>query len=253
MIDVVKIGGSIIDAEHQLDIVLDSMIALGSSAILVHGGGRLATQMANDLGVEQRMVDGRRITDEQTLRIVTMTYAGWINKSIVAKIQARGVNAIGICGADLDIIRATRRHPQPVDYGFVGDVTSVNTEALRHLLTATAPTIVVIAPLTHDGNGTLLNTNADTIAAECSLALLPDVQLTYLFDHAGVLQDRTDERSVLARLDRTTAQELVDAGTIDSGMLPKLHNAFRAAEGGVSSVRITRYDALQEDIGTWIT
>lgn len=250
MIRVVKIGGGIIDNEQQLNAVLESIARSSDPVILVHGGGRLATDIANRLGVEQTMIDGRRVTDIDTLRIVTMTYAGWINKSIVAKLQARGVNAIGLCGADNDIIRASMRPKEPIDYGYVGDIEKVNTQALTAL--QAAHSTLVLAPITHDGAGTLLNTNADTIAAEVALALAPDVELVYAFDHAGVLKDVNDPASLIASIDRAASQRMAEAGEIHTGMLPKLQNAFRAVDAGVQRVRIARYDAVDTTDGTWV-
>ena len=200
MTRVVKIGGGIIDSEQQLDAVLDSIARSTDPVILVHGGGRLATDLATRIGIDQTMIDGRRVTDIDTLRIVTMTYAGWINKSIVAKLQARDVNAIGLCGADNDIIRASMRPKDPIDYGYVGDIERVNTQALTPL--QAAQSTLVIAPITHDGSGTLLNTNADTIAAELALALAPDAELIYAFDHIGVLKDVNDPESLITSIDR---------------------------------------------------
>ncbi len=250
MIRVVKIGGGIIDSEQQLDAVLDGIARSVDPVILVHGGGRLATDLAHRLGIDQTLIDGRRVTDLDTLRVVTMTYAGWINKTIVAKLQARGVHAIGLCGADNDIIRASMRPKVPIDYGYVGDIEKVNTQALT-ALQGTHSTLV-LAPITHDGAGTLLNTNADTIAAEVALALTPDVELVYAFDHAGVLKDVNDPSSLIALIDRAASQRMAEAGEIHTGMLPKLHNAFRAAEGGVQRVRIARYDAVDTTDGTWV-
>lgn len=254
MIRVVKIGGGIIDNEQQLDAVLDSVARSSDPVILVHGGGRLATDIANRLGVEQTMIDGRRVTDIDTLRIVTMTYAGWINKTIVAKLQARGLNAIGLCGADNDIIRASMRPKDPIDYGYVGDVEAVKADVIKQLVLSSPshPVTLVFAPITHDGAGTLLNTNADTIAAEVALALAPDVELVYAFDHAGVLKDVNDPASLIASIDRAASQRMAEAGEIHTGMLPKLHNAFRAVDAGVQRVRIARYDAIDTEEGTWI-
>ena len=243
---VVKIGGSIIDDEAKLKRVLDDLAASNEPFVLVHGGGRQATTLAAALGVEQRMVDGRRITDEETLRITTMVYAGWINKSIVAKLQARGVDAIGICGADGNAIRAHKRTRTEIDYGFVGDVDAVNADMF------TSRRSIVVAPITHDGNGTLLNTNADTIAAEIALALAPNVKLTFAFELPGVMLDISDTNSVVETLTGEQVRELSANGTIDKGMLPKINAALRAADGGVESVRIARFDAIQTNAGTVI-
>lgn len=244
---VVKIGGNVVDDEVALDAVLDRCAAWADPFILVHGGGKVATQMAAALGVEQTMVDGRRITDAATLRIVTMTYAGLINKTIVARLQARGVNALGLTGADGDLLRAHRRRNTTTDFGFVGDVDHVRGERLRQLLQAGFQ--VVLAPLTHDGAGTMLNTNADTIAAEVAIALGAGTRLTYLFDLPGVMLDVADVGSVLPELDRQRADTLIAEGRVVKGMRPKLDNAFRAAAAGCT-VRITNQDAMEG--GTWI-
>lgn len=265
MIRVIKIGGAVVDSEEQLDAVLGCITRSTDPVILVHGGGRLATQLAEQLGIPQTMVNGRRITDADTLRIATMVYAGWINKSIVAKLQSRGINAIGVSGADFNLIRSKKRDPEPVDFGFVGDVVAVDGELLGELtgellgkeedeqmsFRAKRGTIV-IAPITHDGSGTLLNTNADTIATEVAMALAPDVSLTFAFDHAGVLRDVNDPTSVIEKLSRADALKLIDEGVITAGMMPKLENAFKAAERGVQRVRVARYDALDSEGGTWI-
>lgn len=259
MIRVIKIGGAVVDSDEQLNAVLDSITRSTDPVILVHGGGRLATQLAEQLGIPQTMINGRRVTDEDTLRIATMVYAGWINKSIVAKLQARGINALGVSGADLDLIRSKMRAKEPIDFGYVGDVVAVNGELLGELLGEPAgegaplhPSTLVLSPITHDGQGTLLNTNADTIATEVALALAPNVSLTFAFDHAGVLRDVNDATSVIERLSREEAVRLVDEGVITAGMMPKLENAFKAAERGVQQVRVARYDALEGSGGTWI-
>lgn len=255
MIRVIKIGGAVVDSDEQLNAVLDSITRSTDSVILVHGGGRLATQLAEQLGIPQTMVNGRRVTDEDTLRIATMVYAGWINKSIVAKLQARGINALGVSGADLDLIRSKKRAKEQIDFGFVGDPVNVNGELLGELAGEHAslhPFTLVLSPITHDGHGTLLNTNADTIATEVALALAPNVSLTFAFDHAGVLRDVNDATSMIERLSREEAMRLVDEGVITAGMMPKLENAFKAAERGVQQVRVARYDALEGSGGTWI-
>jgi acetylglutamate kinase len=249
---IVKIGGNVIDHEHLLSSVLRSLSSDSSSPfILVHGGGALATKLAADLGVEQTMVGGRRITDANTLRIVTMVYAGWINKSIVAALNAQGRSSVGICGADADIIRAHKRVVGDVDFGFVGDIESVHARNLMSLITAGHD--VVIAPITHDGTGQLLNTNADTIAARVAIALQSSVtSLTYIFDQPGVLTDRHDPSSVIPTLSRASAQALLARGIIADGMLPKLENAFLAAEQGID-VRIQHASDLGTERGTLIT
>lgn len=246
---VIKIGGGILDKPDQLNAVLDAIARRPEGVVLVHGGGRLATDLAERLHLPQHMHEGRRITDDETLQVVTMTYAGWINKSIVAGLYARGVAALGLCGADGDLIRSVKRSPDPVDYGYVGDPVTVNHVVLQRLAQDTVP---VIAPITHDGAGTLLNTNADTVAAVIARALAPNVELVFAFDHAGVLRNLQDPASMIPELSRASATVLVDSGEIHSGMLPKLSAAFSAVEQGVPRVRIVKYDKIDGEGGTWI-
>jgi acetylglutamate kinase len=255
---IVKIGGNIIDDEEMLLSFLKSFAAIfsplqgsGAKAILVHGGGKLATKMAAQLGIEQQMVDGRRITDAETLKIVTMVYAGLINKNIVAQLQANGCNALGLSGADGNTIKSHKRGCNSplgggIDYGFVGDVDAVNTRLLQSLLSQQIA--VVLAPITHDGNGLLLNTNADTIAQETAKALssIYDVELIYSFEKSGVLLDVNDEASVVATLTPTYYQELKEKQQIFAGMIPKLDNAFAAINSGVSKVIIGKAEQLQQ-------
>lgn len=247
---VIKIGGNVVDDAERRAALLDAIAAKRGPVVLVHGGGKVATELAERMGIGQTMVDGRRITDAETLRIVTMVYGGLINKTLVAELQARGVDAVGLTGADGDLIRAHKRVHSERDYGFVGDVDRVNVNLLTTL--ANAGLTVVCAPLTHDGNGTILNTNADTIAREIAVALstVTTTELSYIFEHKGVLRDVSDPDSAIATLSRSEAQAYVDEGVITAGMLPKLDNAFAAAERGVARVRITRWDAL--DGGTQI-
>ncbi|MBU3742311.1 MAG: acetylglutamate kinase [Candidatus Kapabacteria bacterium] len=247
---VIKIGGNVVDSVERRASVLDAIATNGLPTVLVHGGGKLATELAERLNVPQTLVDGRRITDAETLRIVTMVYGGLVNKTLVAELQARGVNAIGLTGADGNLMLAHRRVHAERDYGFVGDVDAVNVALLTML--AEAGYTVVCAPLTHDGKGTLLNTNADTIAREIAVALsaTTETELSYIFEHEGVLRDVNDASSAFVQLSRAQAQAYAANGVITAGMLPKLENAFAAAERGVRRVRITRWDAL--DGGTLI-
>lgn len=247
---VLKIGGSIVDHDERLAMVIDACSAFGEPFVLVHGGGKMATEMADRLGVPTTMEGGRRVTDAETLRIVTMVYGGLVNKNIVAKMQGRGVNAVGITGADGNVVRAHKRVRGTLDFGHVGDIDSVDT-ALLHLLMNSGYS-VVCAPLSHDGAGSLLNTNADTIAAELAIALrrAQNVELVYVFEHAGVLRDVNDPSSMMTSITRTETAALLESGTITAGMMPKLTNAFMAIERGVTSVRITRFDML--DAGTLI-
>lgn len=251
-ITIVKVGGKIVEDDVSLDVLLNGFTAIGGHKLLVHGGGRTATDVAARLGIETVMVGGRRVTDAAMLRVVTMVYGGLVNKQVVARLQARGVNALGLTGADMDVVRSLRRPVADVDYGFVGDVERVDADRLAMLVRSGVTP--VMAPLTHDGRGCLLNTNADTIAGEVARALAPlfDVTLVYCFEHAGVLADPGREDSVIPRIDRATFEALREAGTVGGGMLPKLENCLAAVEAGVARVVITRADALAPGRGTEI-
>lgn len=249
---IIKVGGKIVEEEASLSRLISNFSTIGGHKILVHGGGRSATRTAARLGIESKMVDGRRVTDKETLEVVTMVYGGLVNKNIVARLQANGVNALGLTGADMDVIRSVKRPAGDVDYGFVGDVEKVDAGMLGHLLRMNI--VPVMAPLTHDGNGNILNTNADTIAGETAKALAEhfDVTLTYCFEKKGVLSDEADENSVIANITRKDFEQRVAQGTIHGGMIPKLKNAFDAIDAGVSEVIITEATALNTDGGTHI-
>ena len=243
-LSIIKIGGNIIDDETRLAAFLDGFAAVAGKKILVHGGGKQATKVAEGLGVRQQLVDGRRITDAETLKIVTMVYAGTINKNIVAQLQARGCDAIGLTGADGNSIRAHKRvHPE-IDYGFAGDVDSVDVAFITGLLMLDKT--LVFSPITHDGKGLLLNTNADTIAQELARGLGQsfDVSLVYSFEKSGVLRDADDDSSVIRRIGPAEYQELKAKQQIFSGMIPKLDNAFAALRNGVGRVIIGRAEEL---------
>jgi acetylglutamate kinase len=236
---IVKVGGKIVEEEQSLNQLLKDFRSISGPKILVHGGGRSATAMAAKLGIETQMVEGRRITDKPMLDVVTMVYGGLVNKTIVAGLQAKGCNAAGFCGADLDLIRAVKRPVKEIDYGFVGDVIDINTSELRLLIAeGVAP---VIAPITHNGNGQLLNTNADTIATELAIDLAKffDVNLVYCFEKDGVLYNPEDETTVIHDLDKALYMQYKSEGIISEGMIPKLDNAFRALNSGVFRVLIT--------------
>lgn len=253
MTQVIKIGGGVLDDAAMMQHVLQHCASLGDPFILVHGGGRIATDIATALNIPQTMVNGRRITDAETLRVVIMTYAGLINKDIVAKLQALDVGALGVCGADMDLLRANKREHPTVDYGFVGDVTHVNAANIMQMLSR--GTSLVVAPLSHDGNGQLLNTNADTIAAEIAKALMQHstqrVQLTYLFDLPGVLQDVHNLASVIPVINVDQVETLIADGTLSAGMMPKITMALNAARAGVY-VRIQHAQDLGTQQGTLI-
>ncbi len=249
---VVKVGGGIVENEESLSRLLDDFSRIVERKVLVHGGGRSATRLAADLGIESKMVGGRRVTDAEMLRVVTMVYGGLVNKNIVAGLQARGVNALGLTGADIDVMRSRRRPAQPVDYGFVGDVERCDGRVLSRLVGEGI--VPVMAPLTHDGRGSMLNTNADTIAGETAKALAPyfDVTLVYCFEKAGVLRDEHDEESVVPRISERDFRRLVADGTIQGGMIPKIENALSACRAGVGRVLVTRADRIGRAGGTVI-
>lgn len=250
---IVKVGGAVVEDEARLSSLLASFVRIEGKKILVHGGGRSATALAAQLGVDAVMVEGRRVTDEAMLRVVTMVYGGLVNKRLVARLQGLGVNAAGLTGADMNVIRSHRRPAGVVDYGFVGDVDCVDAAALLSLLSAGVTP--VLAPLTHDGRGTLLNTNADTIAAETAAALARSltVRLVYTFEKPGVLRDVNDEGSVIRHIMREDFSRLKASGVIDGGMLPKIENSLRSVERGVSRVLITSVDDLLGERGTVIS
>lgn len=243
-VNIIKVGGKVVETPATLASLLDTLAGMSGPVVLVHGGGRSATAMASRLGVETVMVDGRRVTDASMLEVVTMVYGGKVNKAIVAGLQARGVNALGLTGADMNLIVSDQRLPNPVDYGFVGDPREVNTDALLMLLQAGI--MPVVAPLTHDGAGNMLNTNADTMAATlaCAAAGLAEVTLTFCFEKPGVLANPDDDSSVIARIDRGVYETMKREGTVAGGMIPKLDNAFKALEAGVKRVVITAADNL---------
>jgi acetylglutamate kinase len=249
---VIKIGGNIIDDEAKLSSFLKSFAKVESKKILVHGGGKSATRLAEQLKIPQQVVEGRRITDAETLKVVTMVYAGYINKNIVARLQAGNCNAIGLCGADGDIILAHKRQHPVMDYGFVGDVDAINADLISVLLQKNITP--VFAPITHDQQGQLLNTNADTIAQEIAKAMSREyeVELIYIFEKSGVLLDANDDSTVISKLTLPYYQQLKSplqeggGGKIFSGMIPKLDNAFAALKSGVNKVIIGKAEELQK-------
>lgn len=240
----IKVGGKIVEEQATLSRLLASFAAIPGRKVLVHGGGRSATAMASRLGIESRMVGGRRITDKAMLEVVTMVYAGLVNKNIVAGLQALGVNALGMTGADMNILLSDKRPVGEVDYGYVGDVRRVDAAALSALIEMGV--VPVIAPLTHDGRGSMLNTNADTMAGETAKALAAcyDVSLVYCFEKRGVLRDENDDNSVIVQMNRSQFETYRAEGIVRGGMIPKLENAFDAIRHGVREVIITRADAI---------
>ncbi|MET0635875.1 MAG: acetylglutamate kinase [Chitinophagaceae bacterium] len=254
---IIKIGGNIIDNDTRLGQFLNSFSSVNGKKILVHGGGKLATRMAEQMGIQQTLVDGRRITDAETLRIVTMVYAGQINKDIVARLQSKNCNALGLTGADGDSILAHKRKNALMDYGFVGDVDLVNTNLVAQLLELGLA--LVFAPITHDQQGQLLNTNADTIAQELAKGLSSqyDVELIYSFEKRGVLLDANDDDTVIPRIGPDYYQWLKTKQKIFEGMIPKMDNAFTALKSGVKKVIIGNAEELDKLVegaaGTTIT
>ncbi len=265
---VVKVGGAVVEDEQKLQQLLTHFSQIPGHKVLVHGGGRSATQIASRLGIESQMVQGRRITDSEMLQVVTMVYGGLVNKNLVARLQAVGVNALGLTGADMNVLRSRRRPPvqmslkdettgetrhEMVDFGYVGDVYQADGHCLQALIAQGITP--VMAPLTHDGAGHILNTNADTIAAETAKALAPffDVTLIYSFEKPGVLADPDDDRSLIPAINRQSFAEYVERGVISGGMIPKIENALNAISCGVGKVIITLATAIDGRHGTIIT
>jgi acetylglutamate kinase len=250
---IIKVGGKVVEEPESLNALLDQFDKISGNKLLVHGGGRTATEMAKRLGIETQMVEGRRITDTNMLEVVTMVYGGLVNKKIVAALQARGMNAIGLTGADLNLIHAHKRPVKDIDYGYVGDVDDVNVSELRLLINENV--IPVIAPLTHDGNGQLLNTNADTIASEIATELSNyfNVYLFFCFEKKGVLIDPDDESTVIYDLDLKLFNKYKAEGIISDGMVPKLENGFRAKMKGVKEILITNPENIATGRGTRLT
>ena len=249
---IVKVGGAVVEDSARLDSLLSDFAAIDGRKVLVHGGGRRATAIASRLGVESRMVDGRRVTDGAMLEVVTMVYGGLVNKDIVARLQARGINSIGLTGADGGVIISHKRPVKDVDYGFVGDVDRVDGNRLASLIEGGFTP--VMAPLTHDGHGQMLNTNADTIAAETAKALAEryDVTLMYCFEKPGVMAEPDDDSTLIPVITRQDFRRLKADGTVTGGMLPKLENAFSAIDAGVSRVNITLATAIDGRHGTMV-
>lgn len=246
----VKVGGKIVEEEGSLRSLLRDFSQIEGHKVLVHGGGRSATKLAAQLGIESKMVNGRRITDAETLKVVTMVYGGLVNKNIVAGLQAIGVNALGLTGADMNLMRSEKRPVAEVDYGFVGDVKEVNADLLASLISQGI--VPVLAPLTHDMQGNMLNTNADTIAGEAAKALAKhfDVTLMFCFEKKGVLKNENDDESVIPEIDRAAFKCYVEQGIIQGGMIPKLENSFQAIDAGVGQVIITHASEIHKGKGT---
>jgi len=250
---IVKVGGAVVEDAEQLTRLLKDFSAIEGRKLLVHGGGRRATKVAERLGIETKMIDGRRITDEAMLEVVTMVYGGLVNKQVVARLQACGVNALGLTGADADVVRSHKRPlKNGIDYGYVGDVDCADGETLCGLIEQGI--VPVMAPLTHDGKGNILNTNADTMASEAAKALAGhyDVTLIFSFEKPGVLRHPDDDTSLIPVITREDFERYKADGTISGGMLPKLENALSAVDAGVSRVIITLASAIDGQHGTVI-
>ena len=266
-INVIKVGGAVVEDPASLGELINQFATMPGYKVLVHGGGRSATKIAAQLGIESHMVGGRRITDEDMLQVVTMVYGGLVNKRIVAALQAKGVNAVGLTGADMDIIRSHKREPkmvtmddgtqQMVDFGFVGDVDSANGKRLTALikpLEGVEAVVPVVAPLTHDGKGNILNTNADTMASTVAKALVDDfdVTLTFCFEKPGVMANADDDDSVISSINTDIYAQLKQDGIVSGGMIPKLDNAFDSLNEGVKRVVITHFTDIEAKRGTII-
>ncbi|MCO6358721.1 acetylglutamate kinase [Roseivirga pacifica] len=244
---VVKIGGKVVDNEGSLESFLKSFVKVKGKKVLIHGGGKIATQVGLKLGVPPRMEKGRRITDRDTLEVVTMVYGGLVNRRIVAMLQGMGESAIGLTGADANLIQAKMRPKHPVDFGYVGDIEkeSINVDMVQKILDLNLT--LVLPALTHDGMGNLLNTNADTIAATFAIAMAEhfDVSLNFCFEENGVLSDYY-KKTVVSKLDRPLYEQYEKDGVVFTGMLPKLQNAFNAKESGVKEVKIGHFQNLED-------
>jgi acetylglutamate kinase len=248
---VIKIGGNIIDDAARLDKFLSSFANAGVKKLLVHGGGKVATDISSSMGIQAKMIEGRRITDAETLKVITMVYAGLINKNIVAKLQSKKCNAMGLTGADANCLPARKRTNTAIDYGYVGDPVknAISTTSLDMLLKHNY--VPVVAPLTHDGNGNLLNTNADTIAAALAISLskIYTTKLVFCFEKRGVLRDPSDDDSIIPKISFAECERLKEEGILSAGMIPKIDNAFDALNEGVDAVHICHADDLDNILG----
>ena len=253
-INVVKIGGNVIDNADALERFVNDFAKLPAPKILIHGGGKLATRLSEKLEIPTQMIDGRRVTDRDTLDVVTMVYAGLVNKQVVAKLQAVGCNAIGLSGADANVIPAVRRSPKPVDFGYVGDIDAgkINTGFIETLLKSGVTP--VFCAITHDAEGSLLNSNADSVASAVAVAAatIAPTYMHFCFEKLGVMRDINDDSSLINEILPGTYCELRGTGVVNKGMIPKIDNAFRAVEAGVQSVTIKHSDNLLSGIGTVI-
>ncbi|MDP3680121.1 MAG: acetylglutamate kinase [Flavobacterium sp.] len=252
-VTLIKIGGNIIDNPTELEQFLADFSKIEGYKVLVHGGGKSATKMAESIGLVPQMIDGRRVTDAAMLDVVVMIYAGQINKNIVAQLQANSTNAMGFSGADGNLIQSDKRNHPTINYGFVGDVKKVNTQLLETLLSTGI--VPVFCAITHDEKGQLLNTNADTIASELAIALseIFDVTLNYCFEKPGVLYDAEDDSSVIENINQELYSKLKAEKAIHSGMIPKLDNCFNSLSKGVQKIKIGHHRMLQDKTALYTT
>mgnify|MGYP000226976131 FL=1 len=252
-LSIIKIGGNIIEDETSLNAFLKLFSNLEGNKILVHGGGKRATHVASKLGIESKMINGRRITDAETLEVITMVYGGLVNKNVVAKLQALNIDAIGLTGADINSIKSDKRPVKEIDYGFVGDVKQIASNSIDKLIKADFTP--VFCAITHDGNGQLLNTNADTIASTIAVGMsqIYDTSIYYCFELNGVLQDFNDKKSVIQNINSNSYKELLKTNIITDGMIPKLDNCFDALNNGVSKVHIGNTAMLTKENDNFTT
>ena len=252
-LSIVKIGGNVIENKTELSKFLSLFSEMEGFKILVHGGGKIATEIAKKMGITSKMIDGRRVTDEQSLEVITMVYAGLTNKNIVAELQSKSCNAFGLSGADGNTIQAHKRPVKDIDYGFAGDVDGINEGLLSHLLTLGLTP--VFCAMTHDGKGQLLNTNADTIASELAIGLSKIYQTTlyYCFEKNGVLRDVSDDSSVISHIDTESYENLLEQGSIADGMIPKMTNCFYALNNGLTKVCIGSISMLDQNDNIYTT
>ncbi len=253
-VTVIKIGGNVVDNPEALDRFVTALAAMPGRRILVHGGGKEATRLSARLEIPTTMIEGRRVTSRETLDVVTMVYAGLVNKRVVSLLQAAGCDAVGLCGADGDAIRATMRPKEPIDYGFVGDISpeGINAGFINSLLDAGK--VPVFCAITHDGHGTLLNCNADSVASALAIGMArtAPVDLVYCFEQPGVMEDIDRPDSLIAEITPEVFASLKESGVVSKGMIPKIDNALRAVGSGVSSVTIKHADNLNNATGTVI-
>lgn len=252
---VFKIGGNVVDNPEALDRFLRDFVKIEGPKALVHGGGKEATRLSSALGIETTMIEGRRVTTRETLDVVTMVYAGLINKRVVAKLQALGCDAIGLTGADGNCIRATRRPAKPIDYGFVGDIDPKDIDSRFILKLIENGCVPVFCAITHDGAGTLLNCNADSVASAVAMAMSREMpaDLIFCFEKEGVLEDVDDPDTLVEHIDPAVYASLKERGAVNAGMIPKIDNAFKAIDNGVGSVTIKHSDNILNDRGTKIS